>query len=352
MCQHFLKTLFFASLIRICSAFSLSEVLSKVTSLYKTVKSKPDYGQVKITSIKRDWTWGSDYAADGEFDVSLFIPEDGEIKGCAFFMHGFSQYPIAYSETLKQASSASQVAIVAVETGVTDVLRESLSYPKAERKKKLNFLTQRALMKDTEQCIKMIMEDNTIFSDYGITKKDQVALIGHSMGGGLTFPLAAMVPSVEYLFAMAPAAGEFDPIIEGVEKRNPKSSMILSGTWDRIAKANIIKNISDAANEIDENSSSIVKVKRGLHTGFQSNIVIGDFKISSVVNFLNLSGVVTKVLNGVSYLRVRTGQLKGTEALMEYFLMCLVEGKSLSPGDAESYLKENTTPRVQKKFLF
>ena len=46
--------------------------------------------------------------------------------------------------------------------------------------------------------------------------------MGHSMGGGLSFPIAAgdYCKEIDYVFTMAPAYGveEFDPISKGVKK--------------------------------------------------------------------------------------------------------------------------------------
>ena len=99
---------------------------------------EPDQEGVKripVRNIEREWTY-EDYTADGEFSVDLFLP-DGDVKGVVFFMHGFSQYPIAYRSTLKKMSDYANVAVVAVETGLTSgiVLSEIASKP-------LSFITE------------------------------------------------------------------------------------------------------------------------------------------------------------------------------------------------------------------
>lgn len=91
--------------------------------------------RIPVKNIERDWTW-EDYTASGEFSCDLFVPENGQVKGCAFFMHGFSQYPVAYRKTLKQACEASNVAIVAVETGL-------LSSIVQEESKKVSFFNRK-----------------------------------------------------------------------------------------------------------------------------------------------------------------------------------------------------------------
>jgi len=74
-------------------------------------------------NIKRDWKWDG-YEATGDFDVNIFVPDHnmgkGNIKGCAFFIHGFLQGPSAYSCTLQKAAETANVAIIAVKTGICD----------------------------------------------------------------------------------------------------------------------------------------------------------------------------------------------------------------------------------------
>jgi hypothetical protein len=129
--------------------------------------------RIPIKSIERDWTWGDDYKAKGEFSVDLFVPEDRCVKGCAFFMHGFSQYPIAYRGTLREAADKANVAIIAVETGITSkiVLEDVKNKPDGAGREWSQFALQRAVSEDTKQCIRMVLEGDDVFEEYGVTRR-------------------------------------------------------------------------------------------------------------------------------------------------------------------------------------
>lgn len=197
--------------------------IAKVTSM-PDLEKKDDDGILLRTprkKIERDWTFEG-FESSGEMTVDFFLPEDRKVKGCAFFMHGFSQYPEAYCNTLKKAADKANVAILAVETGLSSsfVLKDAL-----KNRSDAQLVLQRAVSQDTIQCIKMVLEGNDIFKEYGITKKNiqkRIGVMGHSMGGGLSFPIAAgdYCKEIDYVFTMAPAYGveEFDPISKGVEK--------------------------------------------------------------------------------------------------------------------------------------
>lgn len=318
--------------------------------------------RIPVKNIERNWSFDN-YKADGEFSVDLFYPENKQVKGCAFFMHGFSQYPIAYRKTLKQACENSGVAIIACETGLLSdiVQKESKKVSFFKRKEAMQFLTQRALSQDTKQCIQMVLDGSDVFAEYGITKKsvqNKLAVIGHSMGGGLSFPVAADFEDIDYVFAMAPAFGEeeFDPISKGVQKRAPKNTMLLAGGWDLIAPKKKIQAISAAANKSKNDSSVLVNIERGLHTGFEDKLVLFNFNLSSASTLLTLLGILDSTLFGwlklLNFLRVNTGQLAGTRALLEYVLTSMVDGKQINCVDAEKYLDDNITDRFEDKFEF
>lgn len=316
--------------------------------------------KVPVTNIERNWVFDG-YEADGEFSAELFLPENSEIKGIAFFLHGFSQYPVAYYGMLKEACESAGVAIVAVETGLTDVFSEAL-------RAKLDgvlptYILQRALSEDTKQCIQMIKDGSDVFAEYGVTKDavgDKLAVMGHSMGGGLSFPVAADC-KIDNVFVMAPLSGEpeFDSIEEGTKKGTPKKSMLLAGAWDLLAPAKKVKLISESANSIKKDSSVYVDVARGLHTGFQDDLVLFDIKLSNVlrgVGLLNFFfGIIDRWIMGVAraikFLRTRTGQIDGSTALMKYFLTSMVEDKDITPESAEKYL-DDSMDKYEDKFDF
>ena len=349
----------------------------KLVSFGKTaaaVRSMPDLlgtdkdgkpVRVPVKNIERDWSF-DDYEATGEFSANLFLPEDRKIKGCAFFMHGFSQYPIAYRQTLMDACESASVAIIAVDTGLTSegVLNESVKSKLKRGGDSPQFILQRAVSEDTKQCIRMVMEGNDLFAEYGVKKSaigNKIAVMGHSMGGGLSFPVAADC-DIDYVFTMAPAFGEeqFDPIKKGVEKRIPKNSMLLAGGWDIIAPAKKVEEISAKANSKKQNSSIFVNIARGLHTGFEDKVVIFKVPISSITKVAGYATKIfgwadvafIKVLDLIDFGRTKTGQLDGSSALMSYFLSAMVAGKGITTENAEKYLDDEIAHIFEKKFDF
>jgi hypothetical protein len=157
---------------------------------------------------------------------------------------------------------------------------------------------------------------------------------------------------------MAPAFGveDFDPIVKGVDERAPANSMLLAGTWDLIAPEKKINSISAAANNKKKNSSVVVDIERGLHTGFEDKLVLFNFKLSSASNLLTLFGVIDAALlltiKIFSFIRTNTGQLEGSGILMEYVLKSMVANKSIDPEEAQVYLNENLEDRFEQKFSF
>lgn len=345
---------------------------AKVTSV-PDLEKKDENGTLLRTprkKIERDWTFDG-YESFGEMTVDFFLPEDGEVKGCAFFMHGFSQYPEAYCSTLKKAADKANVAILAVETGLASnfVLKEAL-----KNRSDAQLVLQRAVSQDTNQCIKMVLDGNDIFQEYGITKKNvqnRIGVMGHSMGGGLSFPVAAgdYCKQIDYIFTMAPAYGveEFDPIIKGVNIYTAPNSILLAGSWDLIASAKKVKNISGASNKNLKNSSIFVDVRQGTHTGFQDRVTLFSIPLlpglEATSIFLNLLGIVDSVifsvfdffqlfLVGLRLNKKRTGQLAGTRILLDYFLESMVNRKSLNLEDAEKYLDDNLEDKFENNFDF
>jgi hypothetical protein len=196
---------------------------------YKKLKDKCFNGggiRIKVNRITRE---------DGsDFKVNIILPsEDKKVKGVAFFMHGFSQYPKAYCKTLKKIADESQIVIIAVETGVISsaVLQEVLEFQDNPQ-----FILQKAVARDTMQCIQMVQNRQEPFAECIPNKKVPLGLIGHSMGGGLCFYVASKIPSINYVFCMAPFPGEpaFAPDA-AIEKHTPRNSMLLAGKCDLIA---------------------------------------------------------------------------------------------------------------------
>lgn len=317
--------------------------------------------RVPVRNIERDWEFDG-YTADGEFVADLFLPENKEITGCAFFMHGFTQYPIAYYGMLKETCETAGIAILAVETGFTDVFSDALRAVLTGLPP--TYILQRAVSEDTKQLIRMLKAGDGAFAEYGLTLDavgDNIAVMGHSMGGGLSFPVAADC-GIDHVFVMAPAYGEpqFDPIIEGLAQRTPDTSMMLAGGWDILARAGKVNDLSVKANAKKPESSTYVRVERGLHTGFQDQIVLFNNELAPVlrnIGFLNfflgfIDSFLINLLKLFTFFRTRTGQLDGTTALMSYFMSAMVEGKKITPASAEKYLDDSIKDKFEDKFEF
>merc|ERR1712038_537433 len=292
--------------------------------------------------------------------VDTFIPE-GEIKGCVFFMHGFSQYPVAYRKTLKLTADNANVAIIACETGLTSgiVLKDIASKPFSfiTEPSWPQFALQRALSEDTKQCIEMVLKNDEVFKEYGITKDLPLGVCGHSMGGGLCFYVAESFPQVKHLFAMAPAIGvePFKPLSTIEEESVVDNSMLLAGNWDFIAPSDKIKEISVESNKEKSMSSILVNIQRGVHTGFEDKLVIFGIPI---VNGLGVLAIFFNILGFgeflflklLSKLRSSTGQLEGTRALMEYFFGQTANDGEITVEGAKDKVADSIKEKWEDKF--
>ncbi len=316
--------------------------------------------------VDRDWTYveenGDIYKGKGSIEVKIFQPNN-DIKGYVFFMHGFSQYTEAYCNILQKVADYANVAVFSVDTGITSriVFGELLSKPFALIKdgNRAQFVLQRALSEDTKQCIHMLQDgkfDTILKSETNIDRKIPVGIAGHSMGGGLSFEVAAEFPQyINYIFAMAPLAGvpQFDPIQKGVQIQTVDNSMLLAGSWDFIAKS---KNVEDIAMESNKNikySSIFLNIERGLHTGFEDELVITNIPLDRILGVLidfgsTIDKLVLLVL--VELLSVNTGQLECAELSMKFFFEKMAKGQSVTLEDAYNYLQDNIKTEQAKKF--
>jgi len=312
--------------------------------------------------IDRDWTYvndnGSIYHGKGEMKVNIFLPKDGIIKGCVFFMHGFSQFTLAYEKTLTNVSEVANVAIVSVDTGITSwiVLGELISKPLqiVTDVNRAQFVLQRALSEDTKQCIRMVCNGHGIFKDLNIHQNIPIGISGHSMGAGLTLSVAAEFKYVDYVFVMAPVSGvkQFDPV-NGIAKRTVDNSMILVGSWDFIAKVSNVEKIVALSNKEKEKSSILVIIHRGVHTGFEDRLVITSIPLERIITFLiGMVSTLEKVFltATLKLLGSNTAQLEGSELLMGYVFNEMVKDKKISTKNGKKYLEDNLKTRWDKEF--
>ena len=327
-------------------------------------------------NIKRDWKWDG-YEATGDFDVNIFVPDHnmgkGNIKGCAFFIHGFLQGPSAYSCTLQKAAETANVAIIAVKTGICDkhIILEGMGripFVRRFNPVSLSFVLQCAVSEDTKQCIRMVLKGDQVFQKYGINKnivKKKMAVMGHSMGGGLSFHVAeAFSKNIDYVFTMAPFSGvpKFNAV-NSIKRHAVGNSMLLAGEWDILAHSCKVKEMTATSNANQTYSSIFVEAKQGFHTGFQNKVEFGGYPILYLIpelvtyySFVNegfLSEnqlVLFALLMLEAFLlflnanQIRTGQLDGTRALMEYFLVSMTQSKDLSLDIAARYVCDNNHP--------
>jgi len=361
------------------NAFTLPSIPLRTISSYDRMERSPLFAKVEIldeklandegnvkkrkrVKLERDWTFkrdnGEEYKASGKMNLKVFYPNEPTIKGCAFFMHGFSQYPKAYRKTLQEAADKANVVIVASETGIFSpfVLSGIFSHLDKVIKDRTftQFFLQMALSEDTKQTIRMILENDKSFTDIGLNSRLPMAVCGHSMGGGLSFPVAAGFQKINYVFTMAPAFGvdDFDPIKKGVDVRTVKNSVLLAGNWDLIAKATKVESISDASNAKAPKSSVYVGIDKGLHTGFEDKLVIGNLSLLNVWALIfgpvgAFERVIYVLLN---IIRTNTGQLEGTNLLLEHFLIEMTKGKKVTVESADKYLEENIKSQWDKNF--
>ena len=331
-----------------------------------TSSINPLFAEPESIKIKRDWEYEDDngdvYKSSGRMTIKVFLPEEGDVKGCVYFMHGFSQYTEAYEDTLAKVANYANVAIISPETGITSPIVVCGIF--CNLKKLLTdfnwsqFVLQRALSEDTKQCIRMVINGDEVFKNLGIPEDVPMGVAGHSMGGGLSFAVAANITEINYVFTMAPYAGvpEFDPVIKGINVRPVENSMLLAGSCDFIAKAANVKDISAKSIEKCSDSSTYVEIEGGVHTGFEDELVITKFPLDTILGkilslFVNIPGFVESIIFGIlGFLRTNTGQLDGSEKLMEYFFQEMVKGQKVTAKDADQFLKLNLKPEWYEKF--
>ena len=151
---------------------------------------------------------------------------------------------------------------------------------------------------------------------------------------------------------MAPVAGEsaFDPITKGIDVKTANNSMNLAGTWDLIARPKKVKAFTTAANEKKKDSSIFVSIDKGLHTGFEDKLVITNIGLTTILRlvFGLFSAVDSIFLFLAGILRTSTGQLEGSELLMEFFFDKMAKGQKVTVKDAEKYLDDNMDKKFDK----
>jgi hypothetical protein len=114
-----------------------------------------------------------------------------------------------------------------------------------------------------------------------------------------------------------------------------------------IAKDKTVKELSVLCNSETSRSSIYVDIDRGLHTGFQDDLVIFNVNLSEVLGMIGLFKNV--LVNIFSFFRTRTGQLEITRTLLSYFCSQMVKGESITIEEAMHALK--TDPDMNEKWV-
>merc|ERR1711933_139491 len=165
-----------------------------------------------------------------------------------------------------------------------------------------------------------------------------------------------MGPHVSHVFTMAPVPGEeeFTPA-SAIEKRAPQASMNLAGNWDLIGKTRIAKDITKRCNTQIPGSSMYVEINRGVHTGFEDELVLFNVDLgraaSMALKVLNISNFATVLaLKIVGFVRGRTGQIEITRTFLSYFMTKMVnDDENLSDVEALEVLKND--PDIKEKWV-
>lgn len=304
----------------------------------------------------------SEENGEGDFGTEVLLPvlrDDESVRGVVFFMHGFSQYPKAYRKSLEVIADEAKVAVIGVETGTlsSEVVKDIV---KGKGKDSAQYVLQKSVSEDTEQCIKMVKENDEIFTSLGVPDGGDLpmGLVGHSMGGGLCFYVAEKF-NIDHVFVMAPVAGEeeFKPE-SAIKIRAPKQSMFLAGNWDIIAKPRLIKKMSDqckSKNVNDSDSASLyVEINRGIHTGFEDKLVLFNIDLikatSLVFKILGVAELAVSLAGAIfSFFRTKTGQIEITRSLLSYFMVTMVDGGGISNEGASEALQND--PDMKDSFV-
>lgn len=129
--------------------------------------------------------------------------------------------------------------------------------------------------------------------------------------------------------------------------------MLVAGSWDLLARPKNVEAIAAAAANGKKDSSIYVEIARGLHTGFEDDLVITSIPLEKVAGlFLGAFNFFEKlfIYNFTSFLRGSTGQLEGTELLMEFFFDKMAKNQKVTSQAADQYLEDNIKAKWDRKF--
>ena len=268
----------------------------------------------------------------GRYIVDLALPaQKASPKGIVCFLHGFSQYPLAYWDTLHELATDLGVLIGAPETGIFSlrVLRRWLSGEFGRSPDALQESLQRTLAEDALQMLDLMRQRAPPFDDLELSEDLPRAMMGHSMGGGLCFYVGrhARIPALAAMAPFPQLQGDLDPS-KNIASDPPSEAVLLAGGWDFIARGSPTEKPGEAIKQLARMCGSNAlysEIPRGLHTGFEDELVIGDWPLIDGAgglpgpsNFLErLIRFVLVITSGVQFL---TDQLDISEAELSHFL--------------------------------
>jgi hypothetical protein len=120
--------------------------------------------------------------------------------------------------------------------------------------------------------------------------------------------------------------------------------MLAAGSWDFIAKPPKVQNLTTIANSVYPKSSVYVEIARGLHTGFEDDLVLFNVPITSLTWtfwYFQIFGLIDLFLLNVIIEPLLTSkvQINLTRALLEYTFQSMLEEKALDADDLLASLK-------------
>jgi len=138
---------------------------------------------------------------DREAEVLLLYPADEEPVGCIVFGHGFSQHPGNYASTLRTLAGNGYL-IIAPTTDVFQTAWPWICIEEVGRFEPMDVKLQTALAHDMLRSV-LYLKDECIDAPH-----QNLAILGHSMGGGLAVLVASTLESakvpVKTVAALAP----------------------------------------------------------------------------------------------------------------------------------------------------
>ncbi|GMH37809.1 hypothetical protein BSKO_05682 [Bryopsis sp. KO-2023] len=193
--------------------------------------------------------------------------------GTVVFLSGFAQTPEAYTSLLERCAAAGVVALVPM-TSTTATSKSRL---------------QSNLLDDGAFWMEHVINNSSSELQPYLPQGDApVGILGHSMGGGMTYSLAALFPQAKSIVTMAPTPAlteGFEPaevIASEKFQASKRRVLVLAGGLDPYAKARDIKReiVTPLTTAFGEGTVDYEFTRLGLHTMYQDFI---DFPLEDIV---------------------------------------------------------------------